>query len=465
MTNSGDWENDRELRDRILQGVEAAAGFQARFRKPLEGYLAAMCARDDGRSRERALHIVDQVLADCFIKSPSLLERWQGEDNLEAFLRTTAANRLKSWWSSAEKRRTEVDSESRKLSDAVAPDTTDQEFRDEIPVAGQALAAGVAEAAKHCPEGLVFLRLKGLHGVDQRAISHCWGHHESQTSRRIREAMALIRNTALEAAARHGHSLEMDALQRALQADPAILLGSEGAQVEPADDQLLRRLAAGGAQSADLRAGALRMCASAAALAFFARLLNRTDASEPVVVADPALSGLGPRLEECVRRTLDLLRPAEARGVITPLMAGVFGDALASIGADGGTLWLLDPGEAALEAVFNPFEAEIAGQRQALVSGIVSLVIATGEPCLVNGMASHDRHSPVIDIALGKTTHCMIAVPFSPAGSIRGVLTAVRLRSSTGFESRDLEIIGRQSDLLARLFVSGLVEKISGQSL
>lgn len=462
MPNIGEWENDRELRDRILQGVEAAAAFQARFRKPLEGFLAGMCARDDGRSRERALHIVDQVLADCFIKSPSLLERWQGEDNLEAFLRTTAANRLKSWWASAEKRRTEVDSESHKITSAVAADANDATLRDEIPTAGKALAEGVAQAAKQCPEGLVFLRLKGLHGVDQRAISHCWGHHESQTSRRIREAMELIRNTAREAAARCGHELEIDALQRALQENPTILLGREGAQVEAADDALLRKLAAGGAGTSELREGARRMCASAAALAFFARLLNRADSGEPVVVMDPALSGLSARLEDCVRRSLELLRPVESRGLVTPLMAEVFGDGLESIGADGGTLWLLDPGEAVLEAVFNPFEPEIAGQRQPLVSGIVSLVLATGESCCMTGMTGNDRHSPVIDIALGKTTRSMIAVPFSPAATIRGVLTAVRFRSDKEFEIRDMEIIGRQSEVLAGMFVSNLVARITG---
>ena len=52
-----------------------------------------------------------------------------------------------------------------------------------------------------CPEGILFMRLKGLHGVDQRVLSAVWGHHEAQTSRRIKEAMTLIRSKPSKVAA------------------------------------------------------------------------------------------------------------------------------------------------------------------------------------------------------------------------------------------------------------------------
>jgi hypothetical protein len=50
--------------------------------------------------QQKTAEIASQVLANSFAKSPSLLEKWQGTDNLEAFLGTVAHNRLKSWWGS-----------------------------------------------------------------------------------------------------------------------------------------------------------------------------------------------------------------------------------------------------------------------------------------------------------------------------------------------------------------------------
>jgi hypothetical protein len=59
--------------------------------------------------------------------------------------------------------------------------------------------------------------------MDQRAISTCWGHHEAQTPRRIKDAMSIIRKNADESAAAEGCELSMEVLQQALQRDAAIL--------------------------------------------------------------------------------------------------------------------------------------------------------------------------------------------------------------------------------------------------
>lgn len=418
-----------------------------------------MCDRGDGQSQNKGVEIASQILADCFAKSPPLLEQWKGHDNLEAFLRTSAANRLKSYWASAEKKRMVEPPKTEGPEGASDPRTGAGD--EEIGMAREALLSGVAQAVRDCPEGLVFLRLKGLHGVDQRAISECWGHHESQTSRRIREAMNIIRTTAGEEAARLGLELTFEDFQHALQQNPSILLGCDGAMPGPGDESTLRTLAAGKTDAATKRAAVETLCANPAALEFFAQLLNRGGESQLVVAKDPELSGMSARLAECVRRSLESLRPAEACGLISPLMSDLFADALRAVGADGGTLWLLRPGEAALEAVFNPLEPEIAGKRQPLVSGIVSLVIATGETCCASRVGKHDRHSPAIDIALGKTTRSMIAVPFAPAGITRGVLTAVHLGQDDAFGLWETGIIERQALVMAELFVANLEKKIA----
>ena len=141
--------SDSELRDRILTGLAAVMELEVRFRKPLERFLVGMCDRTDGRSHEEAVEIAGQVLAECFVKTPSLLERWQGGDNLEAFLRTVAGNRLRSWWASAGKKRTEVNSESLSLAHAAGSDTAVD--REETELAERALRAGVAAAAESGP--------------------------------------------------------------------------------------------------------------------------------------------------------------------------------------------------------------------------------------------------------------------------------------------------------------------------
>ncbi len=452
--------NDAELRADILAGLAAVSELEVRFRQPLERFLVGMCDKGDGRSQEKAVEIAGQILAECFTKSPSLLERWQGGDHLEAFLRKAAGNRLRSWWASPDKRRTEVNSDSLSLTHAGRSES--RRDLEAIDLAERALRAGVMDATENCPEGLVFMRLKGLHGVDQRAISRCWGHHETQTSRRIREAMEIIRTTAARIAAASGSELTMEDLQQALQRDPSILLGSGGFAGATVDFESLRWLAGGGADADTKRLAVARMCADPALLAFFAQTLNRLNEHEALVVRDPELSGVSARLSECLLRSLEILNPAEAARFITPAMSEIFAELLNHIGADGGTLWLLCPGVAALEAVFNPLEPEIAGKRQPLVSGIVSLVLATGEPVCVSGVSGHRNHSPAIDIALGKTTHGMIAVPFVLAGTARGVLTAVSLSHDQAFSDRETRIVTRYAEILASLMVQNLNDRILG---
>jgi hypothetical protein len=135
-------------------------------------------------------------------------------------------------------------------------------------------------------------------------------------------------------------------------------------------------------------------------------------------------------------------------------------DLLRCLKADEGTLWLLCPGDATLEAVFDPMEPEIAGRRQPLVSGTISLVLATGEPAFLSGVAAHQRHSPAIDIVLGKVTQGMITVPFLLTRTIKGVLTAVRLTSDEPFDAREKESLARHSEILAEPVIHRLTEKI-----
>jgi hypothetical protein len=306
------------------------------------------------------------------------------------------------------------------------------------------------------------MRLKGLHGVDQRVLSAVWGHHEAQTSRRIKEAMTLIRSKAASVAAETGIEPDINLLQKALQGNPSILLGEAAEPLAVPEMEKLRQLAEGGLKRSEREEMTGLMCRNAQASDFFARLLNRADGGGTIVVKHPEIEGMGARLAECMRHSLEMLRPSEAREMVSPLMSELFADTLKSIAADGGTLWWLIPGEAMLEAVFNPLEPEIKGKRQPLVSGIISLVLATSETMRVETVDAHLRHSPAIDTALGKTTHSMIAVPFRILDHTRGVLTAVRLANSEPFSSAETAVMARQAQALAVHLNAVLCARITG---
>ena len=450
--------NDRGLCDRIIHGVAAFSELQDRFRRRLELHLLGRCQRSDGRSQEKAIEIASQVLSDCFAKSPSLLEKWKGDDNLEAFLRTVAQNRLKSWWDSRDAE-TEVDSDSRSITEATAGGMLGSVDWEELRSAAAALRAGGEAARQECPEGLVFLRLKGLHGVDQRMLSKIWKHHEAQTSRRIKEAMTLIRETAVKRLAAKGDDIDAGSLQAALQGDPSILLGDDGFAMDDAEMELLRNLV-GGNQDRVLCGRAVDlMCRNSRALEHFERLMNRASEGEAVVVKDPALAGMAARLNDCMRRSVEIMKPSEVRDLVTPLISEGFADTLRAIEADGGTLWLLSPGEAVLEAVFNPLEPEISGKRQPLVSGIISLALATSESIRVEDAGQHGKHSAAVDAALGKSTRSMIAVPFRWMDCTRGVLTAVRFGTSA-FSTDETGVIERQARMMARLLQLSLQSRV-----
>jgi len=451
---------DRELCDAVLYGVGAMAEFQRRYRRSLESFLLGLCQPSDGRSREKAIEIVSQVLAECVTGNPSTLEKWRGNDHLEAFLRKVAHNRLKSWWTSREAQ-TEVNSESSAMMTAISSGSDTVPDREELAMAGEALRIGVEHARSLSPEGLVFMRLKGLHGVDQRTISSIWGHHEAQTSRKISEAMRFIRHAATEHLAAKGCGTDLAMLQLALQAEPSILLGDEGVPLTAEQIALLRRLASETITFQRRNEAIHLMCCNTKALEWFSGLIRQTPVVPMDHLRDASFSGVYAKLQDRMKQIATLLRPCDVRGLVTPQISDAFADALHFIRANGGTLWLLCPGEAMLEAVFNPCEPEIIGKRQPMVSGIVSLVMATSESMRIDDVSVHQHYSPAVDSSLGKMTRAMLAVPFRWSDSTCGVMTAVRHRDEP-FILSEFEIFERHAHLLEKHLNYSLQTQILG---
>jgi transcriptional regulator with GAF, ATPase, and Fis domain len=134
---------------------------------------------------------------------------------------------------------------------------------------------------------------------------------------------------------------------------------------------------------------------------------------------------------------------------------------LAGIGADEGTVWLLDQERTYLLPRWNngPFAANFVGHyRQSLRVGMISMVVATEQPICENDVQQNERQDKTLDRTLGVRTCAMIATPLYFAGDLRGVLSAVRLQPAEsaepappGFEPGHIESLQLIVAVLARM--------------
>ena len=99
------------------------------------------------------------------------------------------------------------------------------------------------------------------------------------------------------------------------------------------------------------------------------------------------------------------------------------------IGADEGSIWLLDEEKKHLVVAYNsgPNTDSIVGFKQPLGKGIVSLVVASENAFVENQGYKNAKHSATLDKKLHKTTYAMIAVPFYFLNQVRGVISCVQL--------------------------------------
>ena len=98
----------------------------------------------------------------------------------------------------------------------------------------------------------------------------------------------------------------------------------------------------------------------------------------------------------------------------TQSIAGVLTKAFSAVGADEGTIWLLDEKEEALVPVWSsgPYgERFIGAHRQPLTAGLMSLICVTEQGICENAVYQNAQQDPTLDRRLGVLTCAMIAVP------------------------------------------------------
>lgn len=122
---------------------------------------------------------------------------------------------------------------------------------------------------------------------------------------------------------------------------------------------------------------------------------------------------------------------------LQPELTTALENCFAAIGADEGTLWLLNHPNQALVPVWNsgPNAAEFVGHHaQPLDMGLVSVVFVTEQCLCENEVYKNADQDPTLDRKLRVLTCSMIAVPFRHRGATRGVISCVRLKPSNSPE-------------------------------
>ncbi len=232
---------DRALvADVLANHGSAGDAFAERFRNSLVNWLCSKCDPSDGRSREKAVDLVDQLLAECVSGDPAknkppLLTKYSGKGSLEGWLRRSVRCRLISWWRSLEYRSEQSastlagdeDDDSNPLETRFAGEDADPTEQAIAEMLRDALVYGFDRAEVEEPLGLVFLRLASLYGVQKQRLAQAWQRDPAQAGRRIAKALDIVRSSAQDyvAALDPFLDLEWEDYLRVFQEYPRLLHG------------------------------------------------------------------------------------------------------------------------------------------------------------------------------------------------------------------------------------------------
>jgi hypothetical protein len=192
-------------------------------------------------------------------------------------------------------------------------------------------------------------------------------------------------------------------------------------------------------------------------------MISRTRAN---FLPDPRFASIKSGLKDYLTKMGNAVLPGNFLSVCDMSLLGVLRESFDKIGADEGSIWLLDEGKKNLVIAYNsgPNADRIVGFKQPSNQGIVSLVIATEQAFVENQVYKNAKHSPRLDQKLRSTTYAMIAVPFYFVNQIRGVISCVQLvtvtannqpapdgKTARGFHPHDLPVIQTAAIILRDL--------------
>lgn len=144
---------------------------------------------------------------------------------------------------------------------------------------------------------------------------------------------------------------------------------------------------------------------------------------------EPRFVPLRPALQEHLAKLGAAVTPDNFLSICDEMVLKILQEAFARIGADEGSIWLLDQEKQHLVVAYNsgPNSEKIMGFKQPVTKGIVSLVVASEHAFVENQVYKNAKHSATLDKKLQKTTYAMVAVPFYFLNEVRGVISCVQL--------------------------------------
>src|SRR5256714_15291299 len=139
---------------------------------------------------------------------------------------------------------------------------------------------------------------------------------------------------------------------------------------------------------------------------------------------------LRPALQEHLAKLGQAVTPENFLSICDEMLLKLLKETFARIGADEGSIWLLDQDKQHLVVAYNsgPNTAKIMGFKQPLSKGIISLVVASEHPFVENEVYNNIDHSNTLDKELHKATYSMIVVPLYFLNEVRGVISCVQFQ-------------------------------------
>jgi len=191
------------------------------------------------------------------------------------------------------------------------------------------------------------------------------------------------------------------------------------------------------------------------------------------VLNDDRLDVLRPVIDARVKAAADLVGDGAFEEFFDRMMRAQLIEALTGARAHEGTVWLLDPTRSFLVPRFNSgpnADSFVGSFRQSLRSGMISMVVATEQPICENEVHKNQQQDKSLDLKLQLITCAMLAVPFYFAGELRGVISAVQLKSADsfapepeGFTAENLGTLQLSASVLSRMIEHQLISLALGR--
>lgn len=145
---------------------------------------------------------------------------------------------------------------------------------------------------------------------------------------------------------------------------------------------------------------------------------------------EPRFVPLRPALQEHLAKLGAAVTPDNFLSICDEMLLKLLRETFTRIGADEGSIWLLDQEKQHLVVAYNsgPDTDKIMGFKLPVTKGIISLVVASEHAFVENQVYKNAKHSAILDEQLKKTTYAMVAVPLYFLNEVRGVISCVQLQ-------------------------------------